>query len=147
MNERLKERIIETLRDYLNALYSLRDICCIYDEENSLADAGAEVATLIGDVREIEVEKTEINSSLVDYPARVTCEGLSYTTYVDFFRENLIEQQYTARYDYGIAADEEDSYRVVGEGYHNLTDKKIYVLQNIDTSRVYLVEEGGVKFL
>ena len=147
MNEELKNRILNALTDYADTLDSLANIYSIYGNESSLVDTVNMIDTLIVDVRKVDNEKTEVKSTPVGRPAQVTCEGLSYTTYADFFRENLIEQQYTLRYDYGYSANEDNSYVVVGEGYHSLTNKKIYVLQNTDTSRVYLVEESGVKLL
>lgn len=94
-----------------------------------------------------EDESTEVKSTSIGHAAKVINEGLSYVTYADFFKENAIEEQYTLRYDYGYSASEDGSYVIVGEGYHDITNGKVYVLQNINTNRVYLVAEEGVKIL
>ena len=148
MNEELKTRIINALTDYADTLDSLANIYSAYGDERSLVDTVNMIDNLIVDVRKVDDEKTKINPTSIGQRAVITNSGVSYTTYENFFIENAIDEKYAKRYDYDVTPSEEDAYIVVGDGYHCYYDRiKIYVLQNIATHRVYLVEEKGIEFI
>ena len=150
MTGNLKNRILNALNDYVDTLDHLDTIIGTFGNTDIIATTADQIDALITDVSNEEVTNLPAPSpnKSTERRAVITNSGVSYTTYESFFTENAIDEKYAKRYDYDVTPSEDDTYIVVGAGYHTYYGAtKIYVLQNIDTYRVYLVAEEGVKFI
>lgn len=91
-----------------------------------------------------EVEDIEVGDKV-----KVTNDGLTYTTYGDFFTENNLEPYLMINYQYSNNdVDMDDKYVVEYIGTHRHNNRKICVIREIAWSKtsgkVYLIEIDGL---
>lgn len=84
----------------------------------------------------------------VDSIVEVIDSGESYTTYASWFRnhnrEDLVEL-----YEYGThkIPPHGEKYKVMHIGYHERDEFDLYAIQNLESSKIYLVNEDGIKLV
>ena len=76
----------------------------------------------------------------------VVDRGESYTTYIDFFKENHISSTgYKCKYNNSPLNGK--TYKIIAKGIHSDITLKIYVIKNKETKQIYLIGEKGIKDL
>lgn len=106
-----------------------------------------EVEEYLKNIKEMEKENLkEIEKENPNDLVTVIDDGESYTTYKDWFSLNKLEGL-LKRYDYSNSAENGKEYKVLAQGKHEY-DKELtlYAIEDVDTKKVYLVGEKGLKF-
>lgn len=107
-----------------------------------------EKAMYIADIANVEMLGDEIQ---VGDKVRVINSGKNYPNYESFFRyyKDKIDAKYLVRYQYTRSMEEDDyEYRdfvVEFIGKHLDYDINLYVIENILTNQVWLIEESGIE--
>ena len=73
--------------------------------------------------------------------------GKSYTTYVDWFKDNNVSYEVAARYCYGVIPTESrNKFRIVAAGPHAISKQLLYAVTMVDgeDKRIYLMGEEGI---
>lgn len=72
--------------------------------------------------------------------------GENYTTYRDWFKIHKLEGL-LKRYDYSNGAKRGKEYKVLAQGLHEMSKSTmLYAIEDVNTKKVYLVGEKGLKF-
>ena len=76
----------------------------------------------------------------------VTDSGLSYSAYVEWIERNFYDYKDCFVYEHDADDIEKDRlYKVIGHAPHGSFSKELYLIQDMDTEQVFIVEEKGIE--
>lgn len=75
----------------------------------------------------------------------VTDSGLSYSAYVEWIERNFYDYKDCFIYEHDVDDIKKDRlYKVIGHAPHGSFSKELYLIQDMDTEQVFIVEEKGI---
>ena len=76
----------------------------------------------------------------------VTDSGLSYSAYVEWIERNFYDYKDCFVFEHDIDDIQKDRlYKIIGHAPHGSYDRELYLIQDMDTEQVFIIEEEGIE--
>ena len=130
-----------------NTAYNWFILDCHKDGEVYRENVGC--STLSGNIHTYDVWEEVKPAIEVGDKVKIVDVGKSYSTYCSWFKENNVDVDIVARYQYGrflesVSHVEEMEFKVLAKGEHESEDKMLYAIESPGCG-VYLIGEDGIK--